>query len=327
MAPGQDEAPEPHERVHGGDPRDAAGVIARSPGSGGAARAASAGLLGGRRIINKKTPHAPGPGVHTRGSRHQGQNDVRSVARESGHRELRMQRVAVVVFPGSNCDADTLDAARVAGSDAYFVWHRDTDLQQADAVILPGGFSYGDYLRSGAIARFSPVLRAVTARARAGGTVLGICNGFQILCEAGLLPGALMRNAGLTFLSRPVRVRIEVTDTPFTGQYERGEELTLPIAHGDGRYVADVQTAAELEANGQVVLRYVTENPNGSTHDIAGVCNVGGNVVGIMPHPERRNAQVLGGQDGARVFLSLEARNATQHAGDLRAVDGRHLRV
>ncbi len=238
-----------------------------------------------------------------------------------------MQRVAVVVFPGSNCDADTLDAARAAGSDAYFVWHRDTDLQQADAVILPGGFSYGDYLRSGAIARFSPVLRAVTAHARAGGAVLGICNGFQILCEAELLPGALMRNEHLKFLSRPVRVRVEATDTPFTGSYERGAALTLPIAHGDGRYVADPETAAELEANAQVVWRYVTENPNGSMHDIAGVCNPGRNVVGIMPHPERRNAQVLGGQDGARVFLSLEARNATQHAGDMRAVDGRHLRV
>jgi len=170
-------------------------------------------------------------------------------------------------------------------------------------------------------------LRAVTAHARAGGAVLGICNGFQILCEAGLLSGALMRNAGLKFLSRPVRVRLEATDTPFTAQYERGEELTLPIAHGDGRYVADAETAATLEANGQVVLRYVTENPNGSMHDIAGVCNVGRNVVGIMPHPERRNAEVLGGQDGARIFLSLEARNATQHAGDMRAVDGRHLRV
>ncbi|HEX9348921.1 MAG TPA: phosphoribosylformylglycinamidine synthase subunit PurQ [Gemmatimonadales bacterium] len=238
-----------------------------------------------------------------------------------------MQRVAVVVFPGSNCDADTLDAARAAGSDTYYVWHRDTDLKQADAVILPGGFSYGDYLRSGAIARFSPVLRAVSAHARAGGAVLGICNGFQILCEAGLLPGALMRNARLRFLSRPVQVRVEATDTPFTRSYERGEELTLPIAHGDGRYVADAQTAAELEANGQVVLRYVTDNPNGSMHDIAGVCNAGRNVVGIMPHPERRNAQLLGGRDGARVFLSLEARNATQHAGDMRAVDGRHLRV
>jgi len=238
-----------------------------------------------------------------------------------------MRRVAVVVFPGSNCDADTLDAARAAGSDAYYVWHRDTDLRQADAVILPGGFSYGDYLRSGAIARFSPVMQAVASYARAGGSVLGICNGFQILCEAGLLPGALMRNARLKFLSRPVRVRVEATDTPFTRSYERGDELTLPIAHGDGRYVADGETAAMLEAGGQVVLRYTHENPNGSTNDIAGVCSAGRNVVGIMPHPERRNARVLGGEDGARVFFSLEARNATQHAGDMRAVDGRHLRV
>lgn len=238
-----------------------------------------------------------------------------------------MQRVAVVVFPGSNCDADTLDAARAAGSDAYYVWHRDTDLKQPDAVILPGGFSYGDYLRSGAIARFSPVMQAVAAHARAGGALLGVCNGFQILCEAGLLPGALMRNARLKFLSRPVRVRVEATDTPFTRAYERGDELTVPIAHGDGRYVADSETAAMLEAGGQVVWRYVGENPNGSTNDIAGVCNAGRNVVGIMPHPERRNARVLGGEDGARVFFSLEARNATQHAGDMRAVDGRHLRV
>src|SRR5216117_1860309 len=238
-----------------------------------------------------------------------------------------MQRVAVVVFPGSNCDADTLDAARAAGSEVYYVWHRDADLKQADAVILPGGFSYGDYLRSGAIARFSPVMRAVEAHASAGGPVLGICNGFQILCEAGLLPGGLMRNARLKFLSRPVRVRVEATDTPFTCLSTTGEELVLPIAHGDGRYVADAQTAALLEADAQVVWRYVGDNPNGSTNDIAGVCSAGRNVVGIMPHPERRNARVLGGEDGARVFFSLEARNATQHAGDMRAVDGRHLRV
>ncbi len=171
------------------------------------------------------------------------------------------------------------------------------------------------------------LMQAVSAHARAGGAVLGICNGFQILCEAGLLPGALMRNARLKFLSRPVRVRVEAVDTPFTREYERGEELLVPIAHGDGRYVADAETAALLEAGGQVVWRYVGDNPNGSTNDIAGVCNAGRNVVGIMPHPERRNARVLGGDDGARVFLSLEARNATQHAGDMRAVDGRHLRV
>jgi phosphoribosylformylglycinamidine synthase I len=238
-----------------------------------------------------------------------------------------MKRVAVIVFPGSNCDADTLAAARDAGSDAYYVWHRDTDLQGADVVILPGGFSYGDYLRSGAIARFSPIMAAVTAHARAGGPVLGICNGFQILCEAGLLPGGLMRNAGLRFLSRPVWVRVERTDTPFTTLYQRGEVLEIPIAHGDGRYVADERTAAALEAEGRVVWRYARDNPNGSTNDIAGVCNADRNVVGIMPHPERRTASVLGGQDGARVFHAMEARHATQHAVDVRAVGDRHLRV
>jgi phosphoribosylformylglycinamidine synthase subunit PurQ / glutaminase len=238
-----------------------------------------------------------------------------------------MKRVAVIRFPGSNCDLDTLVAARAAGGDAYFVWHRDTSLQGADVVILPGGFSYGDYLRSGAIARFSPVMGAVTAHARAGGAVLGICNGFQILCEAGLLPGALMRNARLRFLSRPVWVRVEQTETPFTCLYEQGEVLELPIAHGDGRYVVDARTAAELEASERVVWRYVRDNPNGSTSDIAGVCNAGGNVVGLMPHPERRTAPALGGQDGARVFHSMEARHATQHAVDVRAGDDRHLRV
>jgi phosphoribosylformylglycinamidine synthase len=238
-----------------------------------------------------------------------------------------MTRVAVVVFPGSNCDRDTLAAARQAGADAYFVWHRDRSLEQADSVILPGGFSYGDYLRSGAIARFSPIMAAVVEHARAGGPVLGICNGFQILCEAGLLPGALMRNARLRFLSRPTWVRVEQTDTPFSRRYARGEVLELPIAHGDGRYVVDTPTAAELEATGRVVWRYVRDNPNGSTNDIAGVTNAGRNVVGIMPHPERRNAPALGGPDGARVFLSMEARHATQHAVDVRARDDRHLRV
>src|SRR2546429_6103916 len=238
-----------------------------------------------------------------------------------------MKRVAVVVFPGSNCDAETLAAARAAGSDAYFVWHRDTDLQEADVVILPGCFSYGDCLRSGAIARFSAVMGAVAEHARGGGAVLGICNGFQILCEAGLLPGGLMRNARLRFLSRPVWVRVEQTDTPFTRLYEKGEVLEIPVAHGDGRYVVDPRTAAELEATERVVWRYVRDNPNRSTNDIAGVTKLGRNVVGIMPHPERRNAPALGGDDGARVFLSMEARHATQHAMDVRARDGRHLRV
>lgn len=235
-----------------------------------------------------------------------------------------MRRVAVVVFPGSNCETETLDAARDAGSDAYPVWHRETDLRHPDVVILPGGFSYGDYLRSGAIARFSPIMEAVTAHARAGGPVLGICNGFQILCEAGLLPGALMRNARQRFLSRPVRVRVESTETPFTNQYRRGEELVLPIASGDGRYVADERTTAELEAEGRVVWRYVGENPNGSTRDIAGICSAGRHVVGIMPHPERCTVPAVGGSDGARVFLSLEAAHATQLAGDVRAVGGHH---
>jgi phosphoribosylformylglycinamidine synthase I len=238
-----------------------------------------------------------------------------------------MKRVAVIVFPGSNCDAETLAAAHAAGSDAYFVWHRDTDLRQADVVILPGGFSYGDYLRSGAIARFSSIMGAVTEHARAGGAVLGICNGFQILCEAGLLPGGLMRNARLRFLSRPVWVRVEQTDTPFTCLYEKGEVLEIPVAHGDGRFVVDARTAAELEATDCVVWRYVRDNPNGSANEIAGVTNAGRNVVGIMPHPERRDAPALGGQDGARVFHSMEARHATQHAADVRAVDDRHLRV
>ena len=238
-----------------------------------------------------------------------------------------MRRVAVVRFPGSNCDADTLRAAEAAGCDAYYVWHRATDLAQADVVILPGGFSYGDYLRSGAIARFSPVMGAVVAHAQAGGPVLGICNGFQILCEAGLLPGGLMRNAGLRFLSRPVWVRVETADTPFTHLYTPGETLELPIAHGDGRYVAEPRVAADLEARGQVVLRYVRENPNGSLHDIAGVANAGRNVVGIMPHPERRVALVLGGADGARIFQSMEARNATHQTGDVRVGRDQHLRV
>jgi phosphoribosylformylglycinamidine synthase len=238
-----------------------------------------------------------------------------------------MHRVAVVAFPGSNCEAETIDAATAAGSTVHVVWHREAELGQADAVILPGGFSYGDYLRSGAIARFSPVMTAVAAHARAGGAVLGICNGFQILCEAGLLPGALMRNGGLRYLSRPVRVRVEATDTPWTRLYVPGEELVVPIAHGDGRYVADERTTAELEAEGRIVWRYVGENPNGSIRDIAGISNAGRNVVGIMPHPERRNAPVLGGTDGARVFLSLEADHATQHAGGVRAGGGHHAEL
>jgi phosphoribosylformylglycinamidine synthase I len=221
-----------------------------------------------------------------------------------------MQRVAVVRFPGSNCDEDTLRAAARVGADAYYVWHRDADLRGADAVLIPGGFSYGDYLRSGAIARFSPVMNAVREHAEEGGAVLGICNGFQILCEAHLLPGALLRNARLTFVSKPVLVSVEQTGTPFTSAYQRGDLLRLPVAHGDGRYVADPETLAELEAEGRVVLRYARDedaNPNGSMHDIAGIVNAAGNVVGIMPHPERAAEPLLGNQDGAGFFTSLAA--------------------
>ena len=221
-----------------------------------------------------------------------------------------MQRVAVVRFPGSNCDEDTLRAAARVGADAYYVWHRDADLRGADVVLIPGGFSYGDYLRSGAIARFSPVMNAVRDHAEEGGAVLGICNGFQILCEAHLLPGALLRNARLTFVSKPVLVTVEQTATPFTSAYLRGDLLRLPVAHGDGRYVADPETLVELEAEGRVVLRYARDedaNPNGSMHDIAGIANGAGNVVGIMPHPERAAEPLLGNEDGAGFFTSMAA--------------------
>lgn len=221
-----------------------------------------------------------------------------------------MQRVAVVRFPGSNCDEDALRAAARTGADAYFVWHRDADLRGADIVLIPGGFSYGDYLRAGAIARFSPVMNAVRAHAEDGGPVLGICNGFQILCEAHLLPGALLRNARLTFVSKPVLVSVENTDTPFTTAYQQGALLRLPVAHGDGRYVADPETIAALEADGRVVLRYARHedaNPNGSLHDIAGIASSAGNVVGIMPHPERAAEALLGNEDGAGFFTSMAA--------------------
>jgi phosphoribosylformylglycinamidine synthase I len=226
-----------------------------------------------------------------------------------------MTRVAVVRFPGSNCDFDTLRAAERHGAVAYFVWHRDVDLRGADIVILPGGFSYGDYLRSGAIAQFSPVMQAVKQHAAGGGPVLGICNGFQILCEAHLLPGALLRNAGLTFVSKPVDVTVERTDTVFTGDYETDSRLRLPVAHGEGRFVAAPDTLRMLESEGMVVLRYVaaTErspfqpNPNGSANHIAGICNAEGNIVGIMPHPERAADRLLGLTGGSGFFTSLMA--------------------
>jgi phosphoribosylformylglycinamidine synthase len=224
-----------------------------------------------------------------------------------------MLKVAVVRFPGSNCDFDTLRGAERAGTEAFFVWHRDRTLEGADAVPLPGGFSYGDYLRSGAIARFSPIMPAVQRFAQAGGPVLGICNGFQILCEAGLLPGALMRNARLSFVSRPVGLRVEQTDTAFTNRYRRGDLLRMPVAHGEGRFVADEATLRQIEGEGRVVVRYVELDGspligaaiNGSLNDIAGICNAEGNVVGLMPHPDRAADPAIGNMDGAAFFTSM----------------------
>ncbi|MGE0363904.1 MAG: phosphoribosylformylglycinamidine synthase subunit PurQ [Vicinamibacterales bacterium] len=221
---------------------------------------------------------------------------------------------AVVVFPGSNSDYDAFHAASaVLGEQATLVWHKDTSLGDADAVILPGGFAHGDYLRTGAIARFSPIMPAVARFAERGGPVLGICNGFQVLLEAGLLPGAMVRNRGIKFVSRLVPVKVEATDTPFTHACTAGQVLTLPIAHGEGNYYADAELAASLEAGRQVVFRYVDSageasaagNPNGSVHNIAGICNAARNVVGLMPHPERAAEPSLGSADGRIVLASV----------------------
>lgn len=229
-------------------------------------------------------------------------------------------KFAIVVFPGSNCDHDTYHAVKhVLGQAAAFVWHKDTDLAGADVVILPGGFSHGDYLRTGAIARFSPVMRSVAAFARQGGPVLGICNGFQILLEAGLLEGAMLRNRGLKFVCDHVFVRVEQTATPFTRGLEAGRVLRLPIAHGEGNYYAPPDVLDRLERNGQVVFRYadaegrVTDeaNPNGSARGIAGLCNEAGNVVGLMPHPERACEALLGSEDGRAIFEAAVAALAT----------------
>jgi phosphoribosylformylglycinamidine synthase len=223
-------------------------------------------------------------------------------------------KFAIVVFPGSNCDHDAYHAAKhVLGHDAEFVWHKETSLRGADVVVLPGGFSHGDYLRTGAIARFSPVMGAVRAFAAAGGPVLGICNGFQVLLEAGLLPGAMLRNAGLKFRCEHVFLRVEQTDTPFTSLCTQGQVLRIPIAHGEGNYFAEPDVIAALDANRQVVFRYATRtgevtpeaNPNGSIHNIAGICNEGRNVVGLMPHPERACELALGSRDGRVMFESV----------------------
>ncbi len=225
-------------------------------------------------------------------------------------------KFGVVILPGSNCDHDALHVANgVLGADAEPLWHKDTDLKGADCVILPGGFAYGDYLRAGALAKFAPIMEPIRRHADAGGLVLGICNGFQVLTEVGLLPGALMRNQHLRFLSRDVHLRTEETDTPFTNLLQKEEVFRVPIAHGEGNYFADEETLDALEANGQVIFRYSDENgrltpesnPNGSARHIAGICNTGRNVLGLMPHPERCAESILGNAQGLKVFQSIAA--------------------
>jgi len=228
-------------------------------------------------------------------------------------------RFGIVTFPGSNCDYDAFHAVtEILGEEAAYLWHKDHDLQGSDVIVLPGGFSYGDYLRVGAIARFSPIMNEVIAHAKAGGPVLAICNGFQIACEAGLLPGALMRNSHLQFVSAEVGIRVENSDTMFTNLYDRGEVLRIPVAHGDGRFVATDDVLDKLEAEGRVIFKYVdasgsltaAANPNGSERNIAGIINEGGNVLGMMPHPERACSPLLGSSDGVRLLESILVRVA-----------------
>jgi len=225
----------------------------------------------------------------------------------------------VIIFPGSNCDHDAFwTIQHVARQPVTFLWHESHDLENCDAVIVPGGFAFGDYLRTGAIAKFSPVMESVRKFADGGGLVLGICNGFQILCESGLLPGALMRNVGLKYVCKPVQVRVENVETPFTNACSCGEVLTIPIGHMEGNYFCDATTLEELHRNHRVVFRYCApggevstsaspngSNPNGSLDNIAGICSPGGNVVGMMPHPERAAEPELGGTDGMKIFHSM----------------------
>lgn len=223
-------------------------------------------------------------------------------------------KFGVLVFPGSNCDHDAhFAASTIMRQQARFIWHKESSLGDVDVVVVPGGFSYGDYLRCGAIAQFSPIMKDVVRFANEGGTVIGICNGFQILTEAGLLPGALLRNESLKFVCRDVFLRVEQTGTRFTGQCAHGDVLRIPVAHGEGRYVADAEVLRRLEDEGRVVFRYATPegevtpeaNPNGSTNNIAGIVNEEGNVLGMMPHPERAADPALGNTDGQKVFQSL----------------------
>jgi phosphoribosylformylglycinamidine synthase len=223
-------------------------------------------------------------------------------------------KFGVVTFPGSNCDQDAHFAIRTVGGESVQLWHKDTSIPtDLDGIILPGGFSYGDYLRTGAIARFSPIMNEVIRFANAGGLVVGICNGFQILCEAGLLPGALIRNENLSFICKDVHLRVENSETPWTNALSKGTVLRIPIAHGEGRYTASEDVINELESSNRIVFRYVTPsgedrpeaNPNGSMHNIAGIINAAGNVMGMMPHPERAADTLNGGTDGLAVFHSI----------------------
>jgi phosphoribosylformylglycinamidine synthase I len=215
-------------------------------------------------------------------------------------------KFGVVVFPGSNCDRDIAYVTQeLLQQPTRMVWHEETDLQDLDVVLIPGGFSYGDYLRCGALARFSPVMQAVIDHAAAGKKVFGVCNGFQVLTESGLLPGALVRNRDLHFICDRLPLTVERTDLPWTQEYETGEVITLPIAHGEGCYYADPETLASLEANHQVLFRYHGDNPNGSLNNIAGICNSQGNVLGMMPHPERASDPILGLTDGIKLFKGL----------------------
>jgi len=242
-----------------------------------------------------------------------------------------MTRIGVVVFPGSNCDRDTLHGLTVAGAEPVELWHEQASLDGVAAVVLPGGFAYGDYLRAGVIARFSPVMRALAAFSDQGGLVLGICNGFQVLAEAGLVPGALLRNRSLRFLGRDVTIAPERLDTPFTHAIGEGRPLRMPIAHGEGCYYADEATLDALERDGQVLFRYVERdgapaddderaNPNGSLRAIAGVMNARGNVAGLMPHPERASETILGSDDGIGILKSLVESAAQARAGGPLAV-------